>query len=56
METLQNPNQLLSDAVEIRQKIDLYIGATFTRFQTLSFRDLYYPGGFQGDGIKRVIR
>ena len=36
---LRRPNKALSDAVKIRQEIDLRIGATFTRFQTLLLRD-----------------
>ena len=36
---LRRPNKALSDAVQIRQEIDLRIGATFTRFQTLLLRD-----------------
>jgi len=56
MDSLQEPNKLLADAVEIRQKIDLYIGASFTQFQTLSFKELYYPGYQVNDGVKRVIR
>jgi DNA topoisomerase-3 len=40
--TLQVPNKNLSDAVEIRKKIDLIIGASFTRIQTLTFRNLFY--------------
>jgi len=36
---LQRPNQCLADAVKVRQEIDLRIGATFTRFQTLVLRE-----------------
>lgn len=42
METLQPPNKNLSDAVEIRQKIDLIIGASFTRLQTICFKNLFF--------------
>ena len=41
MENLAPPNKNLSDAVEIRQKIDLIIGASFTRIQTLTLRDVF---------------
>ncbi|MCQ2817944.1 MAG: DNA topoisomerase, partial [archaeon] len=43
MNNLTPPDQNLSDAVDIRQKIDLLIGASFTRMQTLSFRDIFFP-------------
>jgi DNA topoisomerase-3 len=32
MSTLTPPNKFLSDAVQVRQEIDLRIGASFTRF------------------------
>ena len=41
MNNLAPPNKHLSDAVEIRQKIDLIIGASFTRIQTLTLKDVY---------------
>mmetsp|Transcript_19354 Transcript_19354/g.42758 ORF Transcript_19354/g.42758 Transcript_19354/m.42758 type:complete len:113 (+) Transcript_19354:338-676(+) len=36
--TLTAPNKLLSDAVEVRQIIDLRSGAAFTRFQTVLYQ------------------
>jgi len=61
IDSLQKPNKNLADAVEFRQKIDLKIGASFTRFQTLCFRDLFYanPSFIMNNlmGVKkRVIR
>ncbi|KAK6125542.1 hypothetical protein DH2020_040716 [Rehmannia glutinosa] len=38
---LVRPNQLFSDAVDARQEIDLRIGASFTRFQTMLLRDAF---------------
>jgi DNA topoisomerase-3 len=38
---LERPNKLLADAVDIRQRIDLIIGASFTRFQSLLFKPLF---------------
>ncbi|RAL51559.1 hypothetical protein DM860_011061 [Cuscuta australis] len=38
---LEQPNQLLADAVDVRQEIDLRIGASFTRFQTMLLRDAF---------------
>ena len=40
--TLTPPNKNLADAVEIRQRIDLIIGASFTRLQTLCFKNIFY--------------
>lgn len=37
---LTAPNKCLSDAVNVRQEIDLRIGASFTRFQSLNFKYL----------------
>ncbi|RNF24879.1 putative DNA topoisomerase III [Trypanosoma conorhini] len=45
---LQAPNKALSDAVEARQEIDLRIGAVFSRFQTIKFRDAF-------SGMPRVL-
>ncbi len=41
IENLQEPNKNLSDAVELRQKMDLLLGASFTRLQTLYFRKIF---------------
>jgi DNA topoisomerase-3 len=41
LDNLQQPNKNLSDAVDIRQKIDLLIGATFTRLQTICYKNLF---------------
>ena len=42
---LERPNKALSDAVKVRQEIDLRIGATFTRFQTLTLRNFVKSKG-----------
>ena len=41
LDNLSPPNKNLSDAIEIRQKIDLIIGSSFTRIQTLTLRDVF---------------
>ncbi|EYU20555.1 hypothetical protein MIMGU_mgv1a019308mg [Erythranthe guttata] len=38
---LVRPNQLFADAVDVRQEIDLWIGASFTRFQTMLLKDAF---------------
>ncbi|KEG10607.1 putative DNA topoisomerase III [Trypanosoma grayi] len=48
MRSLKAPNKALSDAVEARQEIDLRIGAVFSRFQTIKFRDSF-------SGMPRVL-
>ena len=37
---LTPPNPFLADAVMARQEIDLRIGASFTRFQSINFKKL----------------
>ncbi|GAB2229073.1 hypothetical protein Droror1_Dr00023208 [Drosera rotundifolia] len=41
VQNLVRPNQLFADAVDSRQEIDLRIGASFTRFQTMLLRDAF---------------
>lgn len=53
MRNLARPNRNLSDAVKLRQEIDLRIGASFTRFQTLLLR-AHVQGQTQNNG-KTVI-
>jgi DNA topoisomerase-3 len=43
MENLGRPNKYLSDAVRVRQEVDLRTGAAFTRFQTLSLGPVLGP-------------
>ncbi|KAM9098574.1 DNA topoisomerase 3-alpha [Sarcophilus harrisii] len=38
---LTEPDQRVSDAVEVRQELDLRIGAAFTRFQTLRLQKIF---------------
>ncbi|XP_060059192.1 DNA topoisomerase 3-alpha isoform X2 [Erinaceus europaeus] len=40
-ENLTEPDQRVSDAVEVRQELDLRIGAAFTRFQTLRLQKIF---------------
>jgi DNA topoisomerase-3 len=39
---LGRPNKYLADAVNVRQEIDLRIGASFTRFQTLTLQKIVH--------------
>ncbi|XP_015579811.2 DNA topoisomerase 3-alpha isoform X3 [Ricinus communis] len=48
-QNLVSPNQWFSDAVDARQEIDLRIGASFTRFQTLLLRDKFVIDSAQDD-------
>lgn len=40
MKRLGRPNKNLADAVQARQEIDLRLGASFTRFQSINFKSL----------------
>ncbi|CAJ1075858.1 DNA topoisomerase 3-alpha [Xyrichtys novacula] len=40
-ETLNEPDANISDAVDVRQELDLRIGASFTRFQTLRLQKIF---------------
>ncbi|CAN6681600.1 unnamed protein product [Malus baccata var. baccata] len=41
VQNLVNANKFFADAVDARQEIDLRIGASFTRFQTMLLRDAF---------------
>ncbi|KAF5745103.1 DNA topoisomerase 3-alpha isoform X1 [Tripterygium wilfordii] len=41
MQNLEGPNKHFADAVDARQEIDLRIGASFTRFQTMLLKDKF---------------
>lgn len=41
LSNLERPNKNISDAVEVRQELDLRIGAAFTRFQTLRLKQVF---------------
>ena len=52
---LQYPNKNLSDGVEIRQKIDLLIGASFTILQTLVLKKIFYPN-YDFNSSQNILR
>ena len=43
MDNLVQPDVNLNNAAKVRSEIDLRIGASFTRFQTLSFSGIVDP-------------
>lgn len=54
VQNLVRPNQLFADAVDVRQEIDLRIGASFTRFQTMLLKDAFVLD-FAGDDKNLVL-
>ncbi|KAJ0097277.1 hypothetical protein Patl1_28044 [Pistacia atlantica] len=49
VQNLVDPNEWFSDAVDARQEIDLRIGASFTRFQTMLLKDKFHIDSATGD-------
>ncbi|CAN6459252.1 unnamed protein product [Victoria cruziana] len=53
-QNLGTPNPLFADAVDLRQEIDLRIGASFTRFQTMLLRNAF-DLDFSGDNRNIIL-
>ncbi|KAF8089503.1 hypothetical protein N665_0503s0003 [Sinapis alba] len=55
VQNLREPNQLFAQAVDARQEIDLRIGASFTRFQTMLLKDRFSIDSTGDEERSRVI-